>query len=149
MKTNFCILSVAVLLGLISCSKPEAPEYRGFRNFSIEHVGMDSALLHAELAFYNPNAYNLELKRGDVNVYLDDQIANHYVLDSTIFIPKKDSFFVPLNLRVSPKLLLASALKMLMNDARIKVRLIGSIRLKKSGVGFTVPIDYEVMQSLK
>ena len=110
---------------------------------------MDSALLHAELAFYNPNAFNMELKRGDVNVYLDDRLANHYVLDSTINIPKKDSFFVPLNLRVSPKLLLGSALKMLMNDAQIKVRLEGSVRVIRSGVGFTVPINYEVMQSLK
>jgi hypothetical protein len=149
MKTNFCILTISALLGLFSCSKPEAPEYRGFRDFSIQHVGMDSALLHAELAFYNPNAFNLELKRGDVNVFLDDQLANHYVLDSTIYIPKKDSFFVPLNLKVSPKLLLGSALKMLMNDAQIKVHLVGSVRVKKNGVGFTVPIDYEVMQSLK
>jgi LEA14-like dessication related protein len=149
MKTIFSFIAFVILFCIVSCSQPEAPEYRGFRDFSIQNVSMDSALLHAELAFYNPNAFNMELKRGDVNVYLDDRLANHYVLDSTINIPKKDSFFVPLNLKVSPKLLLGSALKMLMNDAQIKVRLEGSVRVRRSGVGFTVPINYEVMQSLK
>jgi hypothetical protein len=149
MKTIFSFIAFIILFCTVSCSKPEAPEYRGFRDFSIQNLSLDSALLHAELAFYNPNPFNMELKRGDVNVYLDDRLANHYVLDSTINIPKKDSFFVPLNLKVSPKLLLGSALKMLMNDAQIKVRLEGSVRVRRSGVGFTVPINYEVMQSLK
>jgi LEA14-like dessication related protein len=148
MKTIFPVLFFAAVC-MVSCSQPEAPEYKGFRDFSIQNVSMDSALLHAQLAFYNPNSFSMELKRGDVNVFLDDQLANHYVLDSTINIPKKDSFFVPLNLRVSPKLLLGSALKMLMNDANIKVRLVGSVRVKRGGIGFTVPINYEVMQTLK
>ena len=81
--------------------------------FPFRHVSMDSSLLHTQLAFYNPNAFNMELKRGDVNVYLDDQLANHYVMDSTINIPKKDTFYVPLNLKISPKLLISSALSML------------------------------------
>ncbi len=149
MKTILCFLSAAVLLCCISCSKPEAPEYGGFRDFSINNVNLDSAQLHAQLAFFNPNSFSMELKRGDVNVFLDDKLANHYILDSTILIPKKDSFYVPLNLKVSPKLLLGSALKMLMNDGQIKVRLVGSIRIKRSGVGFTVPVNYEVMQSIR
>lgn len=110
---------------------------------------MDSALLHAELAFYNPNTFVMELKRGDVNVYLDDKLANHYVLDSTINIPKKDTFYVPLNLRVSPKLLISSAINMFLNNNKIKVRMVGTIRVKRSGVGFTVPIDYETMQQIR
>jgi len=134
---------------LISCSQPEAPVYLGFRDFSIENFSMDSALLHTQLAFYNPNPYVMELKRGDVIVYLDDKLANHYVMDSTINIPRKDTFYVPLNLRVSPKLLISSALSVLMNNNKIKVRMEGSIRVKRSGVSFTVPINYEVMQTIR
>jgi LEA14-like dessication related protein len=141
-------LGVAAMFLFASCSKPEAPEYLGFRDFSMQNVSMDSALLHTQLAFYNPNAFNMELKRGDVNVFLDDKLANHYVMDSTIAIPMKDTFYVPLNLRVSPKLLISSALSMLMNNNKIKVRLAGSVRVKRGGVSFTVPVNYEVMQSL-
>jgi len=140
---------VFAMIGMISCSKPEAPEYLGVRDFSIQNVSMDSALLHGDLTFFNPNAFDMELKRGDVNVYLDDQLANHYVMDSTINIIRRDTFYVPLNLKISPKLLVGSALKMLMNDNQIKVHLVGSVRVKRSGVGFTVPINYEVMQSFR
>jgi len=149
MKNEYCILSVMLVSVMLSCSKPEAPEYLGFRDFSVQNVSMDSALLHTQLAFYNPNAFNMELKRGDVSVFLDDQLANHYVMDSTISIPKKDTFYVPMNLRISPKLLINSALKMLMNGNKIKVKLLGSVRVKRSGVSFNVPVNYEVMQEIK
>ena len=148
MKKILFFLPVVFIL-FCSCSKPEAPDYLGFRNFSIQNISNDSALLHGELAFYNPNSFDMELKRGDVNVFLDDQLANHYVMDSTIHIIRRDTFYVPLNLRVSPKLLLNSALKMLLNDNKIKVHLVGSVRVKRGGLGFTVPINYEVMQSIR
>jgi LEA14-like dessication related protein len=149
MKTINSLLSILFVSFVISCSKPEAPDYLGFRDFTVDNISMDSALLHAQLAFYNPNTFVMELKRGDVNVYLDDKLANHYVLDSTIDIPKRDTFFVPLNLRVSPKLLLGSAISMLMNNNKIKVRMVGSIRVKRGGIGFTVPINYEVMEQIR
>jgi LEA14-like dessication related protein len=149
MKTLTCILLAMLICIMISCSKPVAPEYLGFRDFSVDNFSMDSALLHADLAFYNPNTFVMELKRGDVNVFLDDKLANHYVLDSTINIPKKDTFYVPLNLRVSPKLLISSAINMFLNNNKIKVRMVGTIHVKRSGVGFTVPIDYETMQQIR
>ena len=134
---------------MVSCSKPEAPEYLGFRDFSLDNISMDSALLHTQLAFYNPNTFVMELKRGEVNVFLDNKLANHYIMDSTINIPKKDTFFVPLNLRISPKLLISSALSMLMNNNKIKVRMEGSIRVKRGAITFTVPINYEVLETIK
>jgi hypothetical protein len=158
MKNIFCIrtrpfpiafLFIAGISFFSSCRQPEAPEYLGLRDFSIQNVSMDSALLYGQLAFFNPNAYNMELKRGDVNVYLDDKLANHYIMDSTIYIPQKDTFYVPLNLRVSPKLLIGSAISMLMNNNKIKLRLAGSVRVRRNGVGFTVPINYEAMESLR
>jgi LEA14-like dessication related protein len=143
------ILFLSGLYFLVSCSKPEAPEYLGFRDFSLDNISMDSALLHAQLAFYNPNTFVMELKRGDVNVFLDNRLANHYIMDSAINIPKKDTFFVPLNLRISPKLLISSALSMLMNNNKIKVRMEGSIRVKRGAITFTVPINYEVLETIR
>jgi LEA14-like dessication related protein len=150
MKTISCILSVMGSCFLFfSCSQPQAPEYLGFHDFAIQTFSMDESLLHTQLSFYNPNPFTMELKRGDVNVYLDDKLANHYVMDSTINIPRKDTFYVPLNLKVSPRLLLGSALRMLMNDNKIKVRLEGSIRVKRGSISFNVPINYEVIQEIK
>src|SRR5450432_1829547 len=139
MKTLNYFLIVVTFSLIVSCSKPDAPEYLGFRNFAVQSISMDETHIQTDLVFYNPNSFNLQLKHGDVDVYLDDQLANHYVMDSTIDIPKKDTFYVPLNLKVSPKILLNSALKMLMNNNQIKVRLLGTVRVKRSGVSFSVP----------
>jgi LEA14-like dessication related protein len=148
MKTISCILSVFGFCFLFSCTQPQAPEYLGFHDFSVQTFSLDESLLHTQLSFYNPNPFTMELKRGDVNVYLDDKLANHYVLDSTINIPRKDTFYVPLNLKVNPRFLIGSALRMLMNDNKIKVRLEGSIRVKRGGISFNVPINYEVVQEI-
>ena len=149
MKIISCILSFIGFCFLFSCSQPMAPEYLGIRDFSVQSFSMDESLLHTQLSFYNPNPFTMELKRGEVSVFLDDQLANHYVMDSTINIPRQDTFYVPLNLKVSPKILIGSALRMLMNDNKIKVRLLGSIRVKRSGISFNVPINYEVMQEIR
>lgn len=149
MKTIINYLSCTIVICFISCSQPMAPEYLGFHNFSVQAFNLDQSLLHADLSFYNPNSFPMEFKKGDVNVFLDDKLANHFVMDSTINIPKKDTFYVPLNLNISPKLLIGSALHMLMNNNKIKVRLEGSIRVKRSGLSFNVPIQYEAMEQIR
>jgi len=142
---SFIILLV-VLLG--SCKKPQAPEYLGFQDFSLQSFSTEESLLKADLSFYNPNSFNMELQRGDVDVFLEDKLANHYVMDSTIFIPQKDTFYVPVLFRLNPRFLMNSAINAFLNNNQIKVRLAGSVRVKKSGIVFNVPINYEVMQSL-
>lgn len=143
---RFCL---PVFCLLLSCSQPMPPEYLGLRDFSVQNFSMDQAVLHTQLSFYNPNSFAMELKKGDVNVFLNDQLANHYVLDSVIDIPKKDTFYVPLNLKISPKLLLSSAIRMLMNDNTVKLRLEGSIRVKRGSISFNVPVNYEVTQKMQ
>jgi LEA14-like dessication related protein len=143
------LLCVLALLFVSSCRQPQPPEYLGFHDFSVRSLTMDESLFHAELSFYNPNPFTMELKKGDVNVFLNDELANHYVLDSTINIPKKDSFYVPMDLKINPKFLIGSAIRMLLNNNTIKVRLEGSIRVKRGGFSFNVPVHYEVEQKMQ
>jgi LEA14-like dessication related protein len=142
-KQVIYIIALFAASGIFSCTRPVAPEYLGFRELSFEKFSMDESLLHTRLAFYNSNPFSMQLKRADINVYLDDRLANHYVMDSTIYIPAKDSFLVPLSLRLNPKMLLGSAIRMLMNNNQVKIRLEGNVRVKRGGMGFNVPVRYE------
>jgi LEA14-like dessication related protein len=148
MKISFSILAVLGILFIFSCTKPVAPEYLGFRDLRFEKFSMDESLLYTNLAFYNPNPFNMQLNQADISVYLNDELANHYVMDSTIYIPKKDSFLVPLNLRLNPRLLLGSAIKMLLNNNQVKIRIEGNVKVRRGGVGFTIPVHYEELQKL-
>jgi LEA14-like dessication related protein len=150
MKTILFRLCLPGLFFIMSCNQHLLPpEYLGFHDFSLQTFSMDESILHTQLSFYNPNPFTMELKKGDLNVYLNDQLANHYVMDSTIKIPKKDTFYVPLNLKISPKLLIGSAIRMLMNDNTVKVRLEGSIRIKRGALSVNVPVNYEVTQKMQ
>jgi LEA14-like dessication related protein len=148
MKKRLLILLAWAFTVPASCSRPQAPEYLGFRDLYFEKFSMDESLLHTRLAFFNTNPFSMQLNRADIQVYLNDRPANHYVMDSTIFIPKKDSFLVRVILRLNPRMLLGSAIGMLMNDNQIKIRLEGSVRIKRNGIGFTVPVRYEEMEKL-
>jgi len=149
MKKLFPAAACLLLTFLVySCARPVAPQYLGFRDLKFKRFSMNESTLQAQVAFYNSNPFSMQLKRADINVFLDDKQTNHYVLDSTIEIPKKDTFEIPLNLKLNPQQLLGSALKMLMNNNQVKIRLEGSVRVKRSGVSFTVPVHYEEMQKL-
>jgi len=148
MRRYIYILCFLDTLFIFSCTRPVAPEYLGFRDLRIDKFSMDESLLHTNLAFYNPNPFNMQLNRADISLYLNDQLANHYIMDSTIYIPKKDSFLVPLNLRLNPRQLLGNAIQMLINNNQVKIRLEGNVRVRRGGVGFTVPIHYEELQKI-
>lgn len=142
------LLTIALLVFISACSKPSPPEYLGFRDLQFSKMSMNESELTTKLAFYNPNPFTMQLKSADISVYLNDKIANHYVMDSTIEIPKKDSFWVPLDIKLNPQQLLGNAIQILINGNQVKIRLEGSARVKRSGIGFTVPVHYETMQKI-
>ena len=46
-------------------------------------------------------------------------------------------------------MLLGSAIQMLMNNNQVKIRLEGSVRVKRGGMGFNVPVRYEGEERLE
>lgn len=131
----------------LACTKPEAPEYQGFQQIVVNKVDAQQTVLTANVKFYNPNPFNMELKKADINVFLNDKPANHYILDSTIQIPAKDSFWIPVTLQLDMKNLMSNALQSLLND-QLKIRMEGFVRVKRGGFGFRVPVHYEETQKL-
>ncbi len=107
----------------------------------------NESIVSANVKFYNPNNFPLQLKQADINLMLNDKQVAHDLLDSTINIPKLDSFYVPVSFSLSLNSILNNALQFLLSR-KTKVNADGFIKLKKSGISFTVPIHYESYQSL-
>jgi LEA14-like dessication related protein len=150
MKKNELVLLLCLscfIFLMISCSTPLEPEYRGLESLQVNKIGMNESLISARLKFYNPNAYPLELKHADVNILLNDKQAAHCMIDSTIIIPKQDSFYVPVSFNISLGSIFSNALQFLLNG-KAKVNANGFVKLKKSGISFRVPVHYEGYQSL-
>jgi LEA14-like dessication related protein len=135
-------------LTLFSCQKPLIPEYQAFENFGISQIGLGESVVSADLKYYNPNNYALQLKRADLNISLDDKPVGTSILDTLIMIPKRDTFLLPVKMRVNIKQLLSNALSLLLNS-EIDVKVNGSVRLGKSGVFFNMPVNYSGKQKIE
>lgn len=128
--------------GISGCHQPQAPEYYGFQDLRFGHADGQQATLGTTLKFYNPNPFSLQLKGAEMDVWLNGKPAGHSVLDSTVLIPKKDTFYVPVTMQVNLQGLLGNALQILLTK-QVNVVLDGKVRLKRGAIPFNRPFHYE------
>ena len=132
---------------VMSCQKPLAPEYQGFENLQIGKFSVEESRISTNLKFYNPNSFGLQLKKAEMDIFINDKLADHYLLDSTIYISKLDTFLIPVSLKIDMRNIFSNALQALLSK-EVKIRLAGYAKLKKGAVGFKVPLMYEETQKL-
>jgi len=131
-----------MILWTTSCRQPQAPEYYGFQNLQLTRGSDGQATLATTVKMYNSNPFNLSLKRAEVDVLINGKHAGHSLLDTTIFIPKKDTFFVPVALQIDMKAILSNALSLLQSPT-VNVTLDGRVKVTKGMMTFNRPFHYE------
>ncbi len=141
------ILICCLFLPAVSCQKPQAPEYLGFESLQAVKTGSQESVISAQVKFYNPNHFSLQLKRAEMDIYLNDKLADHYLLDSTINIPRADTFYVPVSLKINLSSIFSNALQILLNN-QVKVTMDGRVKLKRGIITFSRPFHYEGAQKL-
>ena len=104
--------------------------------------------MSATVKLFNPNPYSLQLKRAEVDIAINGKPAGHSLLDSTIFIPGRDTFYVPVALQVDLKSLFSNALQLLMGKQNATITLDGRVKIKKGMFTFNRPFHYEGKQDL-
>ena len=123
------------------------PEYAGLENLQLGQMEGDRTVISASARFFNPNPFNVTLKKADMNVFLNDKPADHIILDSSIFIQAKDSFNIPLTLRIDMKKVLSNALQSLISD-QVKIRVEGHAIVKRGIFPERLHIHYEESEKL-
>jgi|SRR5579871_766143 len=141
----FCILIGILMVG--ACKQPVAPDYRGLQSITITKLGLNESRVDANVKFYNPNNFKLKLKHADIIILMNDKFVGHCVIDSTINIPKMDSFYIPTSVNIDLKNIMGNAFQLLLNG-KVRINAEGFVKLKKEGIGFKVPIHFEEYQQL-
>jgi LEA14-like dessication related protein len=141
------IALAGLVLWVAGCRQPEAPEYYGFQNVQMAKMAGGQATLSTTVKLYNPNPYNLYLKRAEVDVLINGKHAGHSLLDSTVFIPRKDTFFVPVAVQIDTRSLFSNALSLL-QSGQVNVALDGRVKVKKGMMIFNRPFHYESKEDL-
>lgn len=129
------------------CGRPQAPEYRSIENFRVNSIGVGESAISADLKYYNPNNFSLKLKYGETDVYLNNRLLGKTILDTLTVIPARDSFLIPVSMKVDMKQIYANALNILLTN-EVLIKLDGYAKMGKNGIFFNLPIKYEGKQKI-
>lgn len=131
---------------LLSCGPPKALEYRDFKNFTIEKLGFSTSAVKMDLVYFNPNNYGLQLKRTDLDIYINDVLMGHTSQDYQITIPRKEEFSIPIKVDVDMQNLLKNSLNVMM-EKQVMVKLTGSVKVGKANVFISFPVNYQELET--
>lgn len=131
-----------------SCKQPVPPDYHGIESITINKISFNESKVDAVVRFYNPNNFKLQLKHAEVNILANDKFIGRCVIDSTIRIPRMDSFFIPVSVNVNLKDILGNAVQLLLKG-QVKINADGFVDLKKTGIRFRIPVHYQEYQDLE
>ena len=140
-KTTLPFFLLLTLL-LVSCSTPKELEYRDFRNFSIQKIGFSTSSAKMDMIYYNPNGFGLQLKRTELDIFVNGVLLGHSSQEYQITIPKKEQFIIPITMDIDMKNLIKNSLTTLFNK-EVNVKVTGSIKIGKANVFVSFPVNYE------
>ena len=141
-------LSAIVLLAFISCAAPKPLVYKNVEHLGMDHLGLGNTTISMDLVLYNPNHYKIKMKSAAVDVYFNGTHIGKAIVDQQFIIPKKDTFAMPVLLKVDLLNLIPGALQ-LVTKKQVTLKLKGEMRAGRSGVSINIPVDYEGKQSFR
>ncbi len=148
MRKHF-IYIITLLTGIVvytsSCRAPKDLEFREIKNLSLVNLNFMGTTLKADVVYYNPNNFGLQLNRTDLDIFIDSSYLGHSSQDIQVAIPKRDIFTIPLEVELDMKSLLKNGLTSLINK-EVSVRILGKVKLGKAGVYKNFNIDYSTVQ---
>jgi LEA14-like dessication related protein len=147
MKNILPLLFFIIVVFSYSCKKPEAFQYRDLRNFQLQNFGLNKSRVSMDFVFFNPNAFPVDLKKVDCDVYLDSNYVGKFLLDTTMHIAESSEFTLPASLDVDMKNVLKNSFNLLVSN-EVLIGAKGTTRLGRSGIYLTIPFQYEGKQKL-
>lgn len=142
------ILTGVLFIALIAaCAKPKDLEFVDLQNIHVVKWGLTESLVGLDVRFFNPNKQRVQLKDATAKIYVNSSFLGDTQMDSTVAVPKNDTFAVPLTLKVQTATALSKMLET-MKDSAVNVKVEGTVKMGKAGVFLTYPIKYEKLQSM-
>ena len=142
------LLAGLVLLSSCGSGSIKEPEYRDIRDVRLINVGLLQTTAGVDLIYYNPNNFGVQLNEVRGDVYIDNHYLGRFTIDDKVDVGKRKEFIVPAIIKLDN----IGAIKNqreLWKKKEAMVRIEGSARVKRSGIGINVPIRYEGMQNIE
>ena len=142
MRKFFLIYLVACIWIPLSCSSPKELEYQDYKNFHLEKLGFSASRVTLDLQYYNPNNFGLQLKRTDLDIFINNTFLGHSASDTLINIPRRDTFLLPIKFDMDMKNVFKNAFNSLTGN-EVLVKVTGKVKVGKANVYMSMPVNYE------
>lgn len=136
-----------IILVFASCESPKSFEFKGVKSFKIEKAGIKQNILNAKIEYYNPNGFDLTLKKIDCDIFVNDQKFTHYGLDTNLLIPATSNFVVPARMEIALATILQHSVDIIFNKP-LKISIQGNATLSKGFFTKTVPVNFTTTKTL-
>lgn len=139
---SFLTWSISLLLVMIvSCKPKEDVQLRKINDIVVD--ASNEPMLRANALLYNPNNMRMTVKKIDIEVFVDGKKAAVIDQQLNLKVPAQAEFTIPLEVKLNLKELgLLDTVLAIFGGKKMSIQYKGSIRLSKSGLPFTVPVNY-------
>jgi LEA14-like dessication related protein len=138
----YLLFATLVATVSLSCSSPKELVYKDYHNFKIQTIGFTKSIINLDLEYHNPNNFGLQLRRTDLEVYINNNLLGRSYMDTLIRIPARASFMIPLKVDVDMKNIFKNALTTMFRDS-VLVKVTGKLKVGKANVFMSFPVNYE------
>jgi LEA14-like dessication related protein len=143
----YLAVCIALLFLMTSCRTPKEFVYKDYKNFSLGSVGASTTTVNIDLIYFNPNNFGVQLRRTDLDVYIDGVFLGHTVQEHQISIHKKSDFTLPLAIDVDTKNVFKNLYTTLFNK-EVTVKVTGKVKVGIANIFKTFPVNYEGVHQL-
>lgn len=131
-----------LLIGLVACTAPKGLVYTNYKNFEIDKFGFSNSQVKLDLEYFNPNNFGLQLKRTELDIFINNHLLGHSSSDTLINIPRRDTFLIPIKFNVDMKNVFKNAFYTLAGN-EVSIKVTGRLKLGKANVFMNMPVNYE------
>ncbi|HEV8080589.1 MAG TPA: LEA type 2 family protein [Chitinophagaceae bacterium] len=136
------IFGYTLLLTSLGCSSPKDLEYQDYKNFKLEKLGFGTSRVSLDLQYYNPNNFGLQLRKTELDIFINNNLLGHSSSDTLINIPRRDTFLIPLKFDTDMKNIIKNAWNSMMGN-EVSVKVTGKVKVGKGNVFMSMPVNYE------
>jgi LEA14-like dessication related protein len=140
---HFIIIAILFALTSATCSDNigvKEIEYKGIKKTTLQKASFTNAAIRADLEYHNPNAFGIDVKDADLQLFLNDKFIGTADQPEVTKVPAKSTFIFPVVAHFNPLKLLGTALGVLGNKTN-KLTIKGTARVGKGGIYIKIPIN--------
>ena len=135
------LISALFALLFIVTSCIENPQFKGVSNFKIDNVNREKLSFNVDVSAYNPNGYNLKVRKSSFNLYLNDLYIGQAFLLQKYKMKKRTTTLdnVPVEILLE-RGVFVKLMKIAMGGT-VKLRMEGTLKASALGIPVRKQID--------